>query len=70
MSEATRLRARVAALSRPGADRDALHAARRDLAAVNIRRTVDRQRAAFGLPPVTDDLAAMLAAAAFLRGAA
>ncbi len=70
VSEATRLLARVAALSRPGSDRSALHAARRDLAAVNIRQTVDRQRAALGLPPVADDLAAVLTAAAFLPGAA
>ncbi len=70
MSEATRLRARVAALSRPGSDRDALHAARRDLATVNVRRVVDRERAKVGLPPLADDLAAMLAAAAFLRGSA
>ena len=67
VSEATRLRARVAALSRPGADRFALHAARRDLATVNVRRAIDKQRAALGLPPVADDLAAVLAAAAFLR---
>lgn len=65
MSEATRLRARVAALSRPGADRSALHAAKRDLATVNVRRAVDKQRAALGLGPVADDLAAVLAAAAF-----
>lgn len=70
MSEATRLRGRVAALSRPGSDRNALHAARRDLATVNVRRAVDTQRARLGLPPVADDLAAVLAAAAFLRGGA
>jgi hypothetical protein len=67
VSEATHLRARVAALSRPGSDRSALRAARRDLATVNVRRAVDKQRAALGLPPVADELAAVLAAAAFLR---
>jgi hypothetical protein len=68
MSEATHLRARVAALSRHGSAE--LGAVRRELATVNIRRAVDKQRAAFGLPPVADDLAAVLAAAAFTRGAA
>lgn len=67
MSEATHLRARVAALSRPGADRSALHAARRDLAGANIRRAVDKQRARLGLPPIADDLAAVVNAAAFPR---
>jgi len=70
VSEATRLRARVAALSRPGSDRNALHTARRDLATANVRRAVDRQRATLGLPPLADDLAAVLAAAAFLQGGA
>ncbi len=66
ISEATHLRARVAALSLHGANRIALDAARRELGAVNIRRTVDKQRAALGLPPVADDLATVLTAAAFL----
>jgi hypothetical protein len=70
VSEATHLRARVAALTRHGPDSLTLAAARRELATVNIRRAVDKQRAVFGLPPVADDLAAVLAAAAFTRGAA
>jgi hypothetical protein len=70
VSGTTSSRARVAALSRPGRDRAALLAARRDLAAANVRRAVDRQRARLGLPPVADDLAAVLHAAAFLRGSA
>ena len=65
MSEATHLRARVAALSRPGANRAALQAARRELATLNVRRAMDKQRAALGLPPVDDELAGVLAA--FLR---
>ena len=68
ISEATHLRAKVAALSRHRSD--GLGEVRRELATVNIRRAVDKQRAAFGLPPVADDLAAVLAAAAFTRGAA
>jgi hypothetical protein len=52
-------------LSRAGADGPVLRAARRELAAANVRSAVDRQRAGLGLPPVTDDRAAMLTAAAF-----
>jgi hypothetical protein len=42
-----------------------LRAARRELAAANVIRAVDKQRATLDLPPVSDDLAAVLAAAAF-----
>lgn len=65
MSEAVHLRARVAALSRHRADRTALAAARRELATVNVRRAVDKQRASLDLPPVTDDHAAAVAKVAF-----
>jgi hypothetical protein len=64
-SEASHLRARVAALSRPGADRVALAAARRELASVNVLRAVDKQRASLGLPPVADDDAAAVIKVAF-----
>jgi hypothetical protein len=60
MPETMHLRARVAALARAG-NAPALREARRDLAAANIRRAIDRQRAAIDLPPVSDDLAAALA---------
>lgn len=50
-------------MSRAGADGTVLRAARRELAAANVRRAVDKQRAALDLPPVTDDLAVILAAA-------
>jgi hypothetical protein len=56
-------------LSRAGADGMVLRAARRELAAANVRSAVDRQRAALDLPPVTDDLAVVLAAAAFPEAA-
>jgi hypothetical protein len=69
VSQSTHWRARVAALSRAGADGTVLRAARRELAAANVRRAVDKQRAALDLPPVTDDLAAVLAAAAFPEAA-
>lgn len=69
MSEATHHRARVAALVRAGADGSVLRAARRELAAANVIRAVDRQRAALDLPSVTDDLAVVLAAAAFPEAA-
>jgi hypothetical protein len=65
VSQSTHHRARVAALVRAGADLTVLRAARRELAAANVRRAVDKQRAALDLPPVTDDLAVVLAAAAF-----
>lgn len=70
MSGTTSNRARVAALSRPGRDRNALQAARRDLAAANVRSAIDRQRERLGLSPLADDLADVLAAVAFLRGGA
>ena len=69
VSRATHLRARVAALSRAGADWTVLRAARHELAAANVRSAVDRQRAGLGLPPVADDLAVVLAAAAFPEAA-
>jgi hypothetical protein len=65
VSQSTHLRARVAALSRAGADSAILRDVRQKLAAANVRRAVDKQRAALDLPPVTDDLAVVLAAAAF-----
>jgi hypothetical protein len=52
-------------LSRAGADLAVLRAARHELAAANVRSAVNKQRAALDLPPVSDDLAAVLAAAAF-----
>jgi hypothetical protein len=42
--------------------------ARQALGARNILHVVDKQRTAVGLPPVTDDLAAVLTTAAFLAG--
>jgi hypothetical protein len=45
VSEATYYRARVAALVRAGADGSVLRAARHELAAANVRRAVDKQRA-------------------------
>jgi len=63
-------KSRVAALVRHGSDPAAVARARQALGAANIRRTVDEQRARVGLPPVADDLAAVLTAAAFLGEAA
>jgi DNA-binding beta-propeller fold protein YncE len=40
-------------------------AAGKDDPQADVRRAVDKQRAALGLPPVTDELAVVLAAAAF-----
>lgn len=52
----TAARARLAALVKHGSDPAAVDQARTDLAAGNIRKTVDGQRAASGLPPAASDL--------------
>ena len=55
-SEAWHLRARVAALSRHGSNPAALDAARRELAAANVRRLVAAERARQGRPGPSSDL--------------
>jgi hypothetical protein len=55
-SQARHLRARVAALSRHGTDPVALDAARRELAATNVRRLVAAERARQGRPGPSSDL--------------
>lgn len=61
ISEATYLRARVAALARVAKPLE-LKQARRDLAVANTRLFVDKQRAKLDLPPVSDEYAKLLTA--------
>jgi len=69
VSRATHLRAQVAALSRPGRDTEALGAARRELASVNVLEVINGQREKLGMRALPEDLAALVAAVA-LREAA
>jgi hypothetical protein len=69
VSDFTRYRARYAAFAKHGAAPEVIRAARRDLAAAKLRKAADVERARLGLPPLADDLAAVVAAVA-LREAA
>ena len=62
--------ARVAALTRHGSDPVVLAEARAALAAANLRKAADAQRASLGLPPLPDGLADVVTRAAFLAEAA
>lgn len=64
-----RFHGQVAAFERHGAAPEVLAAARRDLEAAKLRQAADAGRARLGLPPLADDLAAVVAAVA-LREAA
>jgi hypothetical protein len=66
MSETAREHARVAALSRHGSDPVVLAEARAALAAANLRKAANAQRASLGLPPLPDGLADVVTRAAFL----
>jgi hypothetical protein len=57
---------RLAALVRHGSDPAAVVRAREDLAAVNLRKAINTQRAALGLPPAASDLEALGYAASLL----
>lgn len=59
-------KSRLAALVRHGSDPATVTSAREALAAVNIRKTINTQRAALGLPPASNDWEALGTAAALL----
>ena len=62
---------RLAALLRHGSNPAAIAAAREALAAQNVRKAINAQRAALGLPPAASDLEVIGYAASLLtRGAA
>ena len=66
MSQTAREHAKVAALVRHGADPAVLAEARAALAAANVRKAVNAQRASLGLPALPDDLAGVVTHVAFL----
>ncbi len=66
MSGTRREHARVAALTRHGSDPVVLAEARTALAAANVRKAVNAQRAALGLAPLPDGLADVVTHVAFL----
>jgi hypothetical protein len=62
-------KSRLAALVRHGSDPAAVASAREALAAVNVRKAINTQRAALGLPPAASDLEALGYAASLLTKA-
>jgi hypothetical protein len=59
-------KSRLAALVKHGSDPAAVTRAREALAAVNVRKAINTQRAALGLPPAASDLEAISYAATLL----
>ena len=70
MSDFTHHRARVAALVQHGAPEAVVGEARRDLAAARLRRAMAAERAALGLPPLSDRLQVALSAVLVADGEA